>query len=54
MDEALKVKLDEAREWNSQQAGINADRKREDRATRSGPEENSGQRMRTGLCLETR
>ena len=35
MDEALKAKLDEARErMNSQQAGINADRKREDRATR--------------------
>jgi len=35
MDGALKAKLDEARErMNSQQAGINADRKREDRATR--------------------
>lgn len=35
MDEALKAKLDEARErMNSQQAGINADRKGEDRATR--------------------
>ena len=35
MDEALKAKLDEARErMNSQQAGINADRKGEDRAIR--------------------
>jgi hypothetical protein len=35
MDEALKAKLDEARErMNSQQAGINADRRREARATR--------------------
>jgi hypothetical protein len=35
MDEALKAKLDEARErMNSQQAGINADRKHDDRATR--------------------
>jgi hypothetical protein len=35
MDAALKAKLDEARErMNGQQAGINADRKREDRATR--------------------
>ena len=35
MDEALKAKLDEARErMNSQQAGINTDRKRDDRATR--------------------
>ena len=35
MDEALKAKLDETREWmNSQQAGINADRKHDDRATR--------------------
>ena len=35
MDEALKAKLDEARErMNSQQAGINADRKHADRATR--------------------
>ena len=35
MDETLKAKLDDARErMNSQQAGINADRKREDRATR--------------------
>ena len=35
MDDVLKAKLDEARErMNSQQAGINADRKRGDRATR--------------------
>ena len=35
MDAALKAKLDEARErMNSQQAGINADRKGEDRAMR--------------------
>jgi hypothetical protein len=35
MDEALKAKLDEARQrMNSQQAGINAERKHEDRATR--------------------
>jgi hypothetical protein len=35
MDAALKAKLDEARErMNSHQAGINADRKGEDRATR--------------------
>jgi len=35
MDAALKAKLDEARErMNSQQAGINADRKGEDRAIR--------------------
>jgi hypothetical protein len=35
MDDALKAKLDEARErMNSQQAGINADRKHDDRATR--------------------
>ena len=35
MDEALKAKLDEARErMNSQQAGINADCKCEDRAMR--------------------
>ena len=35
MDEALKAKLDEARErMNSQQAGINSDRKHDDRATR--------------------
>jgi hypothetical protein len=35
MDEALKAKLDEARQrMNSQQAGINADRKHDDRATR--------------------
>jgi hypothetical protein len=35
MDEGLKAKLDEARErMNSQQAGINADRKHDDRATR--------------------
>jgi len=35
MDEVLRAKLDEARErMNSQQAGINADRKRGDRATR--------------------
>ena len=35
MDEALKAKLDEARErMNSQQAGINADRKNDDQATR--------------------
>ena len=34
MNEALKAKLDEARErMNSQQAGINADRKNDDRAT---------------------
>jgi len=35
MDEGLKARLDEARErMNSQQAGINADRKHDDRATR--------------------
>ena len=35
MHEALKAKLDEARQrLNSQQAGINADRKHDDRATR--------------------
>jgi hypothetical protein len=35
MDEGLKAKLDEARErMNSQQAGINADRKHDDRARR--------------------
>ncbi|GEM_PF-6873212 len=35
MDEALRTKLDEARErMKSQQAGINADRKHNDRATR--------------------
>src|ERR1700756_2398181 len=35
MDEALKAKRDEARErLNSQQAGINADRKNDDQATR--------------------
>ena len=35
MDEALKAKLDEARQRiSSQQAGINADRKHDDRATR--------------------
>jgi hypothetical protein len=35
MNEALRAKLDEARErMNSQQAGINADRKNDDRATR--------------------
>jgi hypothetical protein len=35
MDDALKAKLDEARQWmSSQQAGINADRKHGDRATR--------------------
>jgi hypothetical protein len=35
VDEALKAKLDEARErMNSRQAGINADRKDNDRATR--------------------
>ncbi len=35
MDEALRAKLNEARaRLNSQQAGINADRKDEDRATR--------------------
>jgi len=35
MDEALRAKLDDARaRLNSQQAGINADRKDEDRATR--------------------
>ncbi len=35
MDEALKAKLDEARErMNSRQAAINADRKDDDRATR--------------------
>ena len=35
MDDALKAKLDEARQWmSSQQAGINADRKHDDRATR--------------------
>ena len=35
MDGALKAKLDEARErMNGQQAGINADRKHDDRATR--------------------
>src|SRR5579859_2734867 len=35
MNEALRSKLDEARErMNSQQAGINADRKNDDRATR--------------------
>jgi hypothetical protein len=35
MDEALRAKLDEARaRLNSRQAGINADRKDEDRATR--------------------
>jgi hypothetical protein len=35
MDEALKAKLDEARErMNSQQARINADRKNDHRATR--------------------
>ena len=35
MDEALKAKLDEARQrMSSQQAGINADRKHDDRATR--------------------
>jgi hypothetical protein len=35
MNEALRTKLDEARErMSSQQAGINADRKNDDRATR--------------------
>ncbi len=35
MNEALRAKLDEARErMNSQQAGINANRKNDDRATR--------------------
>ena len=35
MDQALKAKLDEARQrMNSQQAEINADRKHDDRATR--------------------
>jgi hypothetical protein len=35
MDEALKARLDEARErMNRAQAGINADRKHDDRATR--------------------
>ena len=35
MDQALRAKLDEARErMNSHQAGINADRKDNDRATR--------------------
>jgi hypothetical protein len=35
MDEALKAKLDEARQrMNSQQDGINADRKHDERATR--------------------
>jgi hypothetical protein len=35
MDKALKAKLDEARErMNGEQAGINADRKHDDRATR--------------------
>ena len=35
MDEALRAKLDDARaRLNSRQAGINADRKDEDRATR--------------------
>ena len=35
MDAALKAKLDEARErMNSQQSGINADRRHDDRATR--------------------
>ena len=35
MDEALKAKLDEARKrMNSQQAGINANRKHDDRALR--------------------
>jgi hypothetical protein len=35
MDEALRAKLDEVPErMNSQQAGINADRKHDDRATR--------------------
>jgi len=35
MDEALRAKLDEAREWmNSQQAGINANRIDDDRAVR--------------------
>ena len=35
MNEVLRAKLDEARErMNSQQAGINADRKNDDRATR--------------------
>ena len=34
-DDSLKAKLDEARErMNSQQAGINSDRKHDDRATR--------------------
>jgi len=35
MDDAVKAKLDEARErMNSQQSGINADRRHDDRATR--------------------
>jgi len=35
MNEALRARLDEARErMNSQQAGINADRKNDDQATR--------------------
>src|SRR5579864_886247 len=35
MDDALKAKLDKARQWmSSQQAGINADPKHDDRATR--------------------
>jgi hypothetical protein len=50
MDEALKAKLDEARErMNSQQDGINANRKHDDPAMREWQEENSDQRMRNGL-----
>jgi hypothetical protein len=55
MDEALKAKLDEARQrMNSQQAGIDADRNTRIGQRGSGPEENSGQRMLNGLSSETR
>jgi hypothetical protein len=55
MDDTLRVKLDEARErMNSQQAGINTNRKNDDPAVREWARGNNGQRMRNGLSSEPR
>ena len=55
MDEALRVKLDEARaRLNSQQDGINASRKHDDPAMREWREENNVQQMQNGLSSGTR
>lgn len=55
MDDSLKAKLDEARNrMNSQQAGINANRKHDDPAMREWARGNSVQRMQNGLSSGTR